>query len=135
MAKSTYVVLQEFRDKDNFDKKYEVGEEVSFDGQRLETLTGLGLIQQKGGEKASDPSKTDEDKQTVFTEVPTPPYKIGDTWQKGQEVFKAVKGKAKNGKFADADWELVQAEPTPPADNTGEGGEGNGTGGSNPLLD
>lgn len=142
MAKAiTHVVVEEFRDKDNFDKKYEVGQEVSFDEQRLSTLIGLGLVQQKGGDKPSESGNT-EDKSTVFTQTPVPPYKIGDTWLKGQEVFKAVKGKAKNGKFADSDWELVQAEAKP-GDNTGlgttpednGGGEADGTGGSDPLLD
>ncbi|MDQ1088567.1 hypothetical protein [Siphonobacter sp. SORGH_AS_1065] len=57
-AETAYVVVQEFRDKDNFDKNYEVGEEVNFEEQRLTTLLGLGLIEQKQAGNATPTGNT-----------------------------------------------------------------------------
>lgn len=43
-----YIVVNPFRDKDNFLKRYDVGDDVShFDKKRLATLESLGLIEKR----------------------------------------------------------------------------------------
>lgn len=48
-----YVVVSPFRDKDNFDKLYKPGEDVShFDKDRLESLVKSSLVQIKGNDES-----------------------------------------------------------------------------------
>lgn len=47
-TKSGFIVKSEFRDKDDFNLIYEVGQDVShLDAERLESLVALGLITKK----------------------------------------------------------------------------------------
>jgi hypothetical protein len=44
----SYLVVQEFRDKDNFDLIYKIGDDVSaLSEDRLERLVKLGYVKQK----------------------------------------------------------------------------------------
>lgn len=54
-ASKGHTVLSSFRDRDNWDKEYNPGDDVShFDKERLETLVKNGLVQApKGSTKAS----------------------------------------------------------------------------------
>lgn len=48
----SYIVVSPFRDKDNFDKKYEVKEDVShFDKDRLNELVKGGHVKNVGGDE------------------------------------------------------------------------------------
>ena len=49
------IVKREFVDRDNFDKKYRVGDVVEFDDEkRIESLTGRGLCEVAEGENKDD---------------------------------------------------------------------------------
>lgn len=50
-------VIVPFRDKFNFDLKHEVGEEVEFDDERMETLFAYGYCKRLEEQKTLAPSK------------------------------------------------------------------------------
>lgn len=58
----SYRVVQKFRDKDDYSKSYEIGDDVShFDDERIEDLVSRGLIK-SGAKEATDP-ESDPDTQ------------------------------------------------------------------------
>lgn len=56
-----YIVTKEFRDKDDFDKKHEVGADVSdLHEDRLAHLVSIGFVSAPDAEATGEPDETPE---------------------------------------------------------------------------
>ena len=77
---------------------------------------------------ASTAQDTADGKRRVFVDTPTPPYDVGDLWDKGngedQGLWRCITAKASNQQYAAADWR-VAADTT--SANTAAGFTGQGT--------
>ena len=62
-------------------------------------------------EAASDAQDTADGKRRVFVNTPSPPYDVGDLWDKGngenEGLWRCITAKDADGQYAAGDWQVA----------------------------